>query len=568
MRFRYLTVPTSIASTSKPTNLWRETMPSPMKLWLSSCGGFLATLLVVLACGNGMAWAEEPVATSAPKPMPLFDFAASDAGKLLAFSKGTCEGSVYSVDKGGIAVEFAPWRKGNMDHPGVLVYPAQGKFWNLSAYGHVEAKITNTGDVAGYLFAMAIVDEDLKLMQCDETVPLQPGESVTMKTFFGYHGGYKPGPPVKKDKIAAIYFSLYVGCHKATFRSFRIEELIAAGPAGEIPVVGQKMVVTGKRSTPYVPSEQQLEKQWLKWKALWEIPAPPGKTPAASTLPAPHAVTPIAVKELPAESVDLGKGVKLDLLLIPAGEFLMGTPDSDKGAVGDVNVKPQLDERPQHRVRITKPFYLGKYPVTQEQWEAVMGSNPSLVKGPKNPVEQVSWEDCQKFLDKLNAKSGPGGGKFQLPTEVQWEYACRAGSTTKYCFGDDEKDLGEYAWYLKNSDGKEHPVGGKKPNAWGLYDMHGNVWQWCQDWYPDRSNYYKVSPVDDPPGPVGGSLAVGAIDHVYRGGSWYDPAEYCRSAFRYYFIPYFRCSFVGFRVSRVPADDLAPETRKRASTQP
>ena len=135
---------------------------------------------------------------------------------------------------------------------------------------------------------------------------------------------------------------------------------------------------------------------------------------------------------LPKEmTFDLGNGVKLEMVLIPAGEFLMGSPDSDKDAV--------QNEKPQHRVRITKPFYLGKYQVTQEQWQAVMGNNPSYFKGPKNPVEQVSWDDCQQFLGKLNAKVG--GGKFQLPSEAQWEYACRAGSKTKYYFGDDDRQL-------------------------------------------------------------------------------------------------------------------------------
>ncbi len=167
-------------------------------------------------------------------------------------------------------------------------------------------------------------------------------------------------------------------------------------------------------------------------------------------------------------AVDLGGRVKMEMILIPAGEFLMGSPDSDKDA--------RADEHPQHRVRITKPFYLGKYLVTQEQWEAVMGNNPSHFKGLKNPVETVAWDDCQKFLEKLNAKIGTQGGKFVLPTEAQWEYACRAGSTTRYCFGDDKSGLGEYAWYWANSDKKTHPVGEKKPNAWGLYDMYGNAW--------------------------------------------------------------------------------------------
>ncbi len=240
-------------------------------------------------------------------------------------------------------------------------------------------------------------------------------------------------------------------------------------------------------------------------------------------------------KHLPKElAIDLGGVVKLEMVLIPAGEFLMGSPDSDKDAQGW--------EKPQHRVRITKPFYLGKYLVTQEQWGAVMGSNPSRIKGPKNPVEMVSWEDCQEFLKRLNAKVG--GGKFQLPTEAQWEYACRAGSTMRYCFGDDEKQLGEYAWYDKNSGSKTHPVGEKKPNAWGLYDMHGNVWEWCQDW--SDAGYYAKSPTDDPTGPTGGS------DRVFRGGSWNLPAWLCRSAYR--LEPGLRIRILGFRVSQVPAE--------------
>ena len=271
---------------------------------------------------------------------------------------------------------------------------------------------------------------------------------------------------------------------------------------------------------------------------------------AAATAAEPKDVD--KAKNSPKElTVDLGKGVKLEMVLIPAGEFLMGSPDSDKDA--------DSDEKPQHRVRITKPFYLGKYLVTQEQWEAVMGNNPSDFKGPKNPVEQVSWEDCRRFLRKLNAKSGSAGGKFVLPTEAQWEYACRAGSTTRYYFGDDRGQLGKYAWYTELAIGRDgmahvlkdfrkgtHPVGEKKPNAFGLYDMHGNVWEWCQDWFDDR--YYAKSPLDDPIGPATGSL------RMYRGGGWGNDLWYCRSACRGGGDPKFRQGNQGFRVSEAQAD--------------
>jgi formylglycine-generating enzyme required for sulfatase activity len=227
-------------------------------------------------------------------------------------------------------------------------------------------------------------------------------------------------------------------------------------------------------------------------------------------------------------AVDLGGGVKLDLVLIPAGSFTMG--------VGS--------KKPVHKVTITKPFYLGKYEVTQEQWEAVMGDNPSEFKGPKNPVERVSWGDCPKFLLKLDAKTGGRGGKFVLPTEAQWEYACRAGSTGKFCFGDDEEQLGEYAWYGRNSGRQTHPAGEKKPNAWGLYDMHGNVWEWCADW----CGAYGAEAADDPSGPATGSY------RVFRGGSWNIDGGFCKSACRIGSVPGHRGHFLGLRVARVPAD--------------
>ncbi len=227
-------------------------------------------------------------------------------------------------------------------------------------------------------------------------------------------------------------------------------------------------------------------------------------------------------------SVDLGGGVTLELVWIPPGDFTMGSP------AGEEN---RDDDETQHRVALTKGFWLGKYEVTQAQWKAVMGNNPSHFKGDDLPVEQVSWDDCQAFVKKLNTK---GQGTFRLPTEAEWEYACRAGSTTAYCFGDSSSTLSRYGWYSGNSDWKTHSVGGKSANAWGLYDMHGNVWEWCQDWYGD----YPSGSVTDPTGPSSGSR------RVFRGGSWFDAPRLCRSANRSRSVPGgWHCS-LGFRLAR------------------
>ena len=217
--------------------------------------------------------------------------------------------------------------------------------------------------------------------------------------------------------------------------------------------------------------------------------------------------------------------------LIQPGEFVMG--DKSWGP-----------SKPLHRVRITKPFFLGVYQVTQREWEKVMGSNPSNFKGEDLPVESVSWEDCQVFIKKLAALEP--GVKYRLPTEAEWEYACRAGSTGNFCFGDDEARLGEYAWYSGNSDNKTHPVGEKKPNAWGLYDIHGNVWEWCWNWWDDK--YYercaKQGVVADPSGPETGS------SRLYRGGSWDYDAVDCGSGYRYWDEPVMRWYYLGLRLAR------------------
>jgi formylglycine-generating enzyme required for sulfatase activity len=195
-----------------------------------------------------------------------------------------------------------------------------------------------------------------------------------------------------------------------------------------------------------------------------------------------------------------------------------------------------------HKVTLTQAFELGVYEVTQEQYKKVMGTTPSEFKGPQKPVEQVSWDDAVEFCRKLSELPGEKstGYVYRLPTEAEWEYACRAGTTTAYSFGDSESELGDYAWYDKNSGKTTHPVGGKKPNAWGLYDMHGNVFEWCHDWYGD----YPSGSVTDPTGVASGS------DRVYRGGSWYDYSVHCRSAYRGRNTPDLRGIHLGFRVLR------------------
>jgi len=297
----------------------------------------------------------------------------------------------------------------------------------------------------------------------------------------------------------------------------------------------------------------------------------------------------------PTKTLDLGNGVKLELVLIPAGKFVMGSPEPkqvDKtaflrkiiigqavlaagggiliilvgGAIlrtirkkhrfqyslrrfmammfaaslcvlggmhwsysakalyehhaATARFKSSWDwETPAHEVTLTTPFYIGKFEVTQEQYEQVMGLNRSYLQGPNMPVQGVSWHEAHEFCEKVSEKACL---TVQLPTEAQWEHACRAGTTTAYYTGDAEIDLDRAAWYYANSNEKAHSVGQKTPNSWGVYDMHGNVWEWCQDWY----GKYAGSAVTDPTGPTTETF------HVLRGGSWSSGPRNCRSAGR------------------------------------
>jgi formylglycine-generating enzyme required for sulfatase activity len=230
------------------------------------------------------------------------------------------------------------------------------------------------------------------------------------------------------------------------------------------------------------------------------------------------------------------------MVVIPAGSFMMGSPpDPEQDPFS--NAKPVKigddREKPQHRVNI-QSFAIGKYEVTQEQWYAVMGNNPSSNKGRTLPVENVSWDDAQLFVQKLSQKTGK---KYRLPSEAEWEYAARAGSTTTYPWGNSDAELHVYAWFIAIANGT-NPVGLKKPNQFGLYDMLGNVWEWTQDcWNPS----YSGAPTD-------GSAWMGGncSQRVLRGGSWGSNPQGLRTAFRFGFTSAFRDYYDGFRVARTP----------------
>jgi len=289
-------------------------------------------------------------------------------------------------------------------------------------------------------------------------------------------------------------------------RKRRTALFVILGAAGLVVVAGLLVVVF------YLPGGPESREGGPPSSASSIPPVP------AAAQPAPAALTAAAPSEL---TLDLGGGVTMKMVLIRPGKFMMG-----------------YEGQGRHEVTISKPFYLGATEVTQAQYEAVMGTNPSQFKGATNPVEMVSWNDAAEFCRKLSEKTRQA---VRLPTDAEWEYACRAGTQTMFSFGNNASALGDYAWWDGNSGETTHPVGQKKPNAWGLYDMHGNVWEQCADRYEP----YPKGPVTDPSGPAAGHY------RVLRGESWggFDSGLF-RCAFRYFDGPSFRSNCGGFRCAR------------------
>jgi len=252
-------------------------------------------------------------------------------------------------------------------------------------------------------------------------------------------------------------------------------------------------------------------------------------------IPSKSQSNPSEVRDLPKITNSIG----MKLALIPKGTFMMGSPESEEG---------RKQDETEHEVTISNDYYLGVTEVTQGQYEKLMGTNSSYFRGNKikgrssnHPVDGISWLDAVEFCKKLSElpEEKAGGRVYRLPTEAEWEYACRAGSKSAYSFGESSESLGDYAWFEDNSNGQTHPVGEKKANAWGLYDMQGNVWEWCSDCYDE----YPKAAVSDPTGPKEG------LQRVNRGGGWINVAANCRSALRSGPLPSFRFDFFGFRVA-------------------
>ncbi len=332
---------------------------------------------------------------------------------------------------------------------------------------------------------------------------------------------------MKASKLLMLLTAVGFGAGLQTATALTTAQLSLRGGAG--------LVVTGALGTVYAIQYTTNLAQPDAWQCLSLLTLPASPYLAPGTAPSTRGCGYYRVVAM----------ARTNMVFIPPGTFLMGSPTSE--------VDRYFDEGPQTAVTISQGFWMSVHLVTQGEYQSVTTNNPSYFAGnPTNPVEQVDWSDATNYcalLTQRDLASGqiPFGFQYRLPTEAEWEYACRAGTTTRFYYGDDPgyTNLASYAWYSGNSGGQTHPVGLKPPNPWGLYDMCGNVWEWCQDWYGP----YPGGSVTDPQGPATGLL------RVLRGGSWDDLASYARSACRWEDLPasgsYY--PYYGFRVVLAPS---------------
>ncbi len=384
----------------------------------------------------------------------------------------------------------------------------------LVAYGKAIEEVVAVSQAEGDLETLLKAREERERFQREKSVPVESPAvlpAAIRNTQRRFRETFRRIETVRNDKTKALSVKYLAALDR------RIRELTREGKMEEAISARDE-----KRRAEFVLADTESR-----------IPErrPPPAPPKASVQKPPPAHQP--GQEL---VLDLGVGddVKMVFVWIPPGCFRMGTPDGEEGRGSD--------ESPLHDVTLSKGFWMGKYEVTQEQYRQVAGETPSQFQGDKNPVEQVDWNDAQAFCRRVRQKA-LGSLKLKrltcrLPTEAEWEYACRAGTTGRYYTGDAERDLAKAAWYAKNSGRKTHPAGQKKANAWGLHDMHGNVWEWCQDWLGD----YPSGSATDPEGPASG------LYRVIRGGGWANGSYTCRAGDRSRDPPDRSSVHIGFRV--------------------
>lgn len=329
----------------------------------------------------------------------------------------------------------------------------------LRSLTKIDESVKANGDLQGLI---KVRDERLRFEE-EKTVPPQP-TTVQHKLIAKAQAGYRRALETVENETNKKLV-LLTGQYIKRLESIKKQLVAEANIEDALAVVEE----IKKAKEKYASTKSLIKKRVAQHSS----------SPASSL-----ALVPQPGQEM---AIDLGKGIKLEMVWIPPGSFQMGSPDDEEGR--------KEDEGPVHKVTISKGFWMGKYEVTQEQYQQVAGTKPSKYKSERNPVEQVRWDDCLKFVEKLNAKAK--GAEFRLPTEAEWEYACRAGTTTRYYTGNNESGLAKAGWHDKNSKKQTHAVGQKEPNKWGLYDMYGNVWEWCSDRYGE----YPEEPQVDSQGP-------------------------------------------------------------------